>query len=317
MLVNFSDDNRQPWTTDFISTLWNGPARSVQDFYARSSFGQENLSADVFGWFTIAAPTTECGFWGTNSALADAVATASGVDLSQYTNRAYIVPFTSQCHFTGTGDNPGSRTWFNINPATCTPADCSQQFQPFPHEIGHNFGLAHAHSLICTSGGVHVVLSDTCTTNEYGDQFNAMGCCQPSLLSNVDRLKLGYIPAPQMVTITASGTYTITGAYSAASSVFRVADGTGQFLYFENRAQQSAYDPGSEGGVWPNGNLLIRRAPDLPGIIGASLLDGSPADNDSIPNAKGMPVGSSFSFGALTVTNVSWDGTNNVVQVTL
>jgi len=304
MLVNFSDDSRQPWTTQFVSTLWNGPARSVQDFYARSSFGRENITADVFGWFTIAVPTTDCGFWGTNSALVDAV---SGVDLSQYTNRAYIVPSTPQCRFTGTGDNPGNRTWFSIDPAICTPVDCSQQFQPFPHEIGHNFGLAHAHSQTCTSGGVHVVLSDTCTTNEYGDQFSVMGCCQPSLLSNVDRLKLGYIPASQVVTITTSGQYAITGAYNAASLVYRVADGAGQYLYFENRAQQSAYDPGSEGGVWQDGNLLIRR--------GASLLDGSPADNDVIPNAKNLPIGASFTYGALTVTNKAWDGTNNVVQV--
>jgi hypothetical protein len=39
------------------------------------------------------------------------------------------------------------------------------------HEMGHNFGLYHAHSLICPG----VTLGTNCSTGEYGDPFEIMG----------------------------------------------------------------------------------------------------------------------------------------------
>src|SRR6185436_587839 len=43
------------------------------------------------------------------------------------------------------------------------------------HELGHRFGLGHAGALECQdANGAPVPLSDTCTSQEYGDQFSVM-----------------------------------------------------------------------------------------------------------------------------------------------
>jgi len=319
--VNFFDDVRQPWSTAFIQDVFSGPPPSVDNFYARSSGGQYSLHSDVFGWFTTSVAIGTCNI-GVLADQADALATASGVDLTLYQHKVYIFPSNTACHFAGTANWPGQRSWQNLSPASCTTANrCNQDFHSLVHEIGHNLGLDHAASYICTNAGVHVVLSDTCTQNEYGDQFDIMGCCQPSLFSNVHRLQLGWIPASQLVTVTTTQTLTITPTLNADAMVYRIPDGTGQYLYLENRAFQTAYDPGAEGGIWPNGNLLIRRFGEitsgLPFVGFTQLLDGSPADNDAIPNAKGLPIGASFTLPdiAITITNAAWNGINNTVQV--
>jgi hypothetical protein len=172
--------------------------------------------------------------------------------------------------------------------------------------------------MICTdSSGAHVVLSNTCTTNEYGDQFDVMGCCTPSLFSNINRINLGSIPYTQISTITQSGSYAITPAGDPTSLVYGVPDGSGNYIYFENRA---AAEPPTWPNSWSTGNLLVRWGQKLvPGSTFpfTNLLDCSPADNDTIPNAKGCPVGSSFTLpNGATVTNQSFDGTNNIVSVT-
>ena len=38
------------------------------------------------------------------------------------------------------------------------------------HEQGHNYGLSHSHSYLCTQ-----VITGTCTWSDYGDDFDAMG----------------------------------------------------------------------------------------------------------------------------------------------
>jgi len=317
MLVNFAGDNRQPWTTSFIDSLYDGPPRSVADFYSQASWGAWTVTADVFGWFQTSAPSTGCNMTQI-SQDGDAAATASGVNLNLYSNRVYLFPTNPNCSFAGSAELNGTRVWINLSPATCTVAnDCNQDFHEFVHEYGHNLGLNHAASYICTNGsGGHVVLSNLCTQNEYGDQFDVMGCCQPSLFSNVHRLQLGWIPPNQVVTVTTSQTLTVTGAYVQSSPIYRIPDGTGSYLYLENRAVTTIYDVGG-GTPWANGNLLVRRAPDV--ISGfTQLLDGSPADNDAIPNAKNLPIGASFTTpGGITITNLGYDGTNNTVGVSV
>lgn len=322
ILVNFQDNPVQPWTIGYISNLYFGPQTpNVASFYAQASFGKVIWTGDVLGWYTIPYDQSAPCSLDTIRNDSEAAATAAGHDLSQYTNEQFLFPFNVNCHFSGTANWPGRDSWINLSPANCpqgSPTLNCQDWHTLPHELGHNLGLDHAHSLICTDmTGSHVVFSSTCTGDELGDQFDVMGCCTPSLFSNVDRLSLGWIPLSQLVTITQSGSYMIPPLEDPASLVYRVADGTGSYLYFENRAAaQQPFWPSD----WLNGNLLIRRAPDIgvgPTFPFSQLLDGSPADNDTIPNAKGMPVGSSFTLpDGTTITNLSFDGTANTIQVT-
>lgn len=316
LLVNFSDDQQQPWTTGLVSTLYNGPAPSVADFWAQSSFGQLSVSADVFGWYVIAATASQCAsdrF--TIADQANAAATAAGVNLANYTNFAYVFPQNNACNFAGTGDFSGSRVW--LDPVCSDLPSCQTYFlKPANHEFGHNLGLDHAQSLICTDAtGAHVVLSDTCTVNEYGDPFSVMATAR-GLLPNIQRLQMGWIPPSQVVTVTSSQTLTVTPANSQSSIVYRIPIGT-QFLYLENRPGIDAYQNA------PTPNLVIRRAPDYttPGVCTTNpcftktqLLDGTPTD--MTPNNDNLPVGASFSYGGVTIMHLAFDGTNDTVQVT-
>jgi len=315
MLVHFAGDTAEPWTPAFIDSLFDGPAPSTADFYAQSSWGQLTVTSDTFGWFNTTA--TGCQIT-TMENQADAAATASGVDLSTYTHRAYVFHNTA-CSFTGNAGINWNTARYNLNPSTCSMTSCPPGARnQFFHELGHNLGLNHAASYICTEGGVHVVYSATCTTNQYGDQFDSMGCCATRMMSNLNRLRLGWIPMSQVVTVDTTSTLTVTGAYNQNSLVYRVPLGDGTYLYLENRRQSVPIYDLTSSSSWPNGNLLIRRFGPLNDPYPfTQLLDGSPGDNDSIPNAKALPIGAGFTANGVTITNQAFDGTNNTVGVTI
>ena len=307
LLINFSDDIRQPWTPAFIDTQLDGPAPSVHDFYDRSSFGQLQVSADVYGWFVVVATVAPCQLNAFRD-QADAAATASGVDLSLYTNKMYVYPNNSapgNCR--SGGEMPGTRSWVSLG--SCTPTNCVER-RSFTHEFGHNLGMDHAGFLNCNG----VVLASTgCTFGQYGDTYDVMGCCPGALLSNVHRLQMGWIPPNQVTTITASQTVTVTPTNVASSLVYRVPYGT-NYVYIENRAERTIYENGP--GTWTGGMLLFRVYPDYAVRAQVQLLDGSPA-TDHI-TWMGLPVGQSFTIpGGATITNQAFDGLSNTVQIEL
>ena len=327
MLVNWADDVRQPWTPDFFRDVYSGPPPSVDDWWTQASDGAFTMTTTVVGWWTIPGTTASTCSIGTLSANADAFALTQGVDVNAYDHIVYLFPQDAACHFAGTANWPGKHSWQNLEVPGCTVANrCGQDFHTFVHEVGHNLGLDHAASYICTdpADGPHVVLSNTCTQSELGDQFDIMGCCQTALFSNIHRLQLGW-PVGPVTDVTQTTTLAIGATRGSGTPVFRVPDGTGQYLYLENRAMTgSMYDIGGATGFSANGNLLIRRFGEIaigpqgnfPGFT--QLLDGSPADNDAIPNAKGLPIGASFTLpdAPITITNQAWSNGSNTVQVT-
>lgn len=329
LLVNFQNDQRQPWTTSYISHEYNCcdtvNGQGVADFINKASFGQTTLTADVFGWYVTAVPSTNCAL---NSLAADAnaQATAQGVNLGSYTNIAYVFPYTDACPVAGTSDGIGGhQSWINLDPQFCPDyRGACQEWHLFAHELGHNLGLWHASRLVCTDpAGQPVSLSNTCKLQEYQDGWDVMGCCGSAMPSNYERAALGWLPTSQQQTIIQTGLYRIPPANQAASPLYRIADGTGDYLYLENRAFQYLnyeYD-----GTTPNpitgGNLLIRRAvpfpcptPCIPAPPGGNteLLQGQPATG-----GDAFPVGSTLTLpnAPVTITNQAWDGTNNTVCV--
>jgi len=191
---------------------------------------------------------------------------------------------------------PGTHTWISLS-TNCNEATgiCSERFLPI-HEFGHNLGLNHAGN----------------AAGQYTDGFDAMGCCNTAMTSNIHRAFLGWIPPAQVVTVTAPTTLTVTRAMDPTSSVYRVADGT-DYYYLENRGERTVWENGA-GEAWPGGMLLIRVAPDytIPAIT--TLLDLNP---NTSPTWVGLPVGSSYTTpNGVTITNQAFDGVNNTVAVT-
>lgn len=326
MLVNWADDVRQPWTPEFFRDVWSGAPPSVDDWWNQASGGTVTMATTVVGWWVLPNTTVTTCSISALSVAADAFAVAQGIDPNAYDHRVYLWPLASACHFAGTADWPGKRSWQNLEVPNCTVANrCGQDFHSFVHEMGHNFGLDHAGSWICTDpvDGPHVVLSNTCTQQDYGDPFDIMGCCETSVFSNIHRLQLGWQVGP-LVDVTQTTTLNIGTTRGTSTPVYRVPDGTGQYLYLENRgAGGTIYDLGGST-PWANGNLLVRRyGPIALGPNGnfagvTQLLDGSPGDNNTIPNAKSLPIGASFTLpnAPVTIANQSWAGGANTVLVT-
>lgn len=198
MLVNFSDKTTQPYTIPTAQSVMI----TTNNFDLENSFVQTSLvsvvdagqSADVRGWYTIPLSSTVCN----NSTLASQAkqaATAAGVDLSSYTRYVYAFP-NNACTWWGlgtVGGNP-SQAWVNG----------TFSLRVVGHEMGHNFGLYHSHSLACASG--------TCTTSEYGDGYDIMGGSS-NHFNAFQKSRLGWLNyniSPPITLISSNGTYAIT-----------------------------------------------------------------------------------------------------------
>jgi len=296
MLVNFADDNRQPWTASFIDSLYDGTGKSVAEFWDDASWGGLSVSSDVFGWYTLSVTMAQCpSSQNAITSQADAAATAAGVNLSLYTNRVYLWPANSVSGCRSGGQMPGTLAWISL-PTTCNQATgiCGARAN-LMHEFGHNLGLDHAGN----------------PAGELGDTFSVMGCCSTPLISNIHRAYLGYIPPSQVTTVTADTTVTVTPANSAVSTVYRVPIGDGEYVYLENRAERTIWENGP--GVWPGGKLLLRTAPDYTVRAKTILLDVDPSTAN--PQSVGLPIGASHTIGDVTITNLAFDGVNNTVQI--
>lgn len=199
LLVNFQDLATQPYAPSDVS---NAFFSSANNFFVENSYGQTSLSGDVVGWYTLPLSVTTCDIYQIATAAQNA-ATAAGVNLSSYTRYVYFFSQNNACGFSGAsnvGGNP-SQSWIN---STLAPYVIN-------HELGHAFGLWHAHLFNCGTSAT-ICLSPTIV--EYGDPMDVMGIAQTASAHynayEKERLGwLGYGSSPTIQTVTASGTYTI------------------------------------------------------------------------------------------------------------
>jgi chitodextrinase len=267
ILVNFSNNASQPFSRAFASGILFTNPNSVRAYYAEQSHGAVILAGTAFDWVRI--PSSNVTFqpkvW---EGAAKAAIEARGVDLSTYTNFMYVFPQTSACPWRGMGYLPGPTTWINGAPSLRTSA----------HELGHNFGVHHASSLRCTSNGVRVALSATCTVSEYGDPFSIMGASPNRHSTNIGLVQMGYIGATSTRTIVASGTYTLTQASAGGGvRIFGIPRGDGSWIYLAYRRPYGTYfdnfsssDPGVKG-------VIIRLGGSWTTITQSKLIDTVPS----------------------------------------
>ena len=127
LMVNFSNDTTQPYTT----TTASGVMGQVAQFWSDSSTGQLQITSDVHGWYTIADDNTGCD---TNTWVnqARAAAIADGVALGQYTHTVYGFS-SAQCPWRGAAG--GSLAGGTVYLAA------GFQLERVNHEFGHALGL--------------------------------------------------------------------------------------------------------------------------------------------------------------------------------
>ena len=203
ILVNFQDNAVQPVTPATANTL---VLTTTSNHYKESSFGQTWFSGQTFGWYTIPVSKTNCDYY-LIAAEADKAATARGVNLSAFNRKVYMFPTVSSCGWAGMGNVGGSNTKAWIN----------GQFnlKTVGHELGHNYGLRHAHGLNCDVSA----LGNTCTSLPYGDAADLMGNQRTGHFSPFAKEQLGWLNdgvSPPIHTAGSSGRYSIQ-PYSSSS----------------------------------------------------------------------------------------------------
>jgi hypothetical protein len=280
IMFNFADDRRRPYTADEARRIVFTGDDSVNAFLSESSFGRVGLVGDVFGWHTIDESSAGCRF----ERWAEAAREAALEDDDAYQHYVFVFPHVRSCGWAGMAELPGTSTWINGELTV----------RVVGHELGHNLGAYHASALRCVAHGRPVALSDSCTHDEYGDPFDIMGAGARHT-SNWNKAKLGWLPASNLATATASGTFTLTAqeALTADVQLLRIPWGkTGLFYYLELRQPfGSFFDNFGAADPAVNG-ISLRLAPDYRSADRSSLIDTNP----DTPGFEDAPLGTGRTF---------------------
>ena len=301
ILVNFYDKATQPYSVASAQSVMT----TTSNFDMENSYAQTFLTgivnpsgtADVYGWFTINQSYTVCNS-STTATLAEQAVTAAGVNLSQYSRRVYAFP-QNACTWWGlgtVGGNP-SKAWING----------SLQLRVVGHEMGHNLGLYHSHSMSCASG--------SCTTSDYGDSWDIMGGSAYHYNAfQKERLGwLNYNVSPPISTVQSDGVYWVSPYESnnsdpKALKILKSIDslGRGTYYYVEYRAGLG-FDAGASAVVLHSGTESSGNTSYL------WDLDQVTTTSDWVLN-----VGQSYSdpTAGLTIALLSMDSTGANVSVT-
>jgi hypothetical protein len=277
ILVNFSDaPSSQPYSIAQATSVM--ATTSSYDYEA--SYQQTSLTTTVAGWYTIAEASTACNY-GNIATQAKQKASAAGYALSNYNRYVYVFP-ANACSWWGLGSVGGnpSQSWINTR--------WGLSLKVVGHEMGHNFGLYHSHSMDC---GTAVIAPSGCTTSEYGDVFDLMGNVSAGHYNAYHKERLGWLNAgvsPPLTTVPAgaSATYTISPLENVRDSLSRAlkiprgtaCTGTNEFFYVETRRNVA-------------GGIVVHKVTD--GSVDSSyLLDMTPATTSWSDAA--LPAGQTF-----------------------
>jgi hypothetical protein len=304
ILVNFRNNATQPYDATFAANLFN----TTSNFFLENSYQQAYLNTTIKGWYTIdmdapyvvtnadGSKTYNCDY-SSISSKADAAATGAGVSLSNYKRKVYAFPQANGCTWWGLGSVGGnpSRAWING----------SLQLRVAAHEMGHNLGLWHSHSLDCGAA----VIGGTCTSSDYGDVLDVMGSSSYHFNAfQKERLGwLNYGSSPPITSAVSNGSYPIypletLGNNSKAVKILKSTNtSTGKSVYYYAECRQAI---GFDAGLSTNANV----------VNGLVIHTGDEASGDSSYLLDMTPATSSWSDPAL-VTGLSF--TDPVSGVTL
>ncbi len=193
ILVNFRDAPTQPFTVAYAQNVM---LNTTSSFDYEVSYQQATLTGDVAGWFTIGETSAGCNYSNISSQAQQAAA-AAGFALGNYARFVYVFP-ANGCGWWGLGTVGGmpSHAWVH--------ARYGFSLTVVGHEMGHNLGLYHSHSLDC---GDATVAAAGCVASEYGDVFDIMGSTNVAPHYNAfQKERLGWLNAgvsPPLTTVAA------------------------------------------------------------------------------------------------------------------
>lgn len=325
MLVNFEDKAEEPYTLEEARDM---VFNQVNGFYQENSFGQTWLSGDVVGWYTLPLSSSVCD--GTIDEHAEQAAAENGVDISAYDRFIYVFP-KNACGFSGSGtlSRSPSQTWINESLTLMTTA----------HELGHNFGLRHAHSLLCQdkvtiTGGTGATGSapwSNCESRTYGDGLDVMGWSPSGHFSAMQKRWLGWLDESQVLTVEQSGDYQI-DPYAAqdqgikALKVLKAVDEQGRkswyYIEYRHPTGYDGYLTTSENPMFienTTSGLTVRAVYEGAGMEGSFLLDMTPETTHQVPLDPLLTPGRVFDDpdGLLSITPQWLDERGATVHIEL
>lgn len=225
LLVNFQNNQSQPYTIDYINNLIfnTSNSSSVTNYFREVSSGQTWVTGDTHGWFTLNV-SNPCSYTQVASSAKTAAQNA-GINLSAYKRYMYVFP-SSGCSFSGLGVLGGNETWINGTISRQNTA----------HELGHNLGLYHSKGMTCSPA----VLGSSCSYFEYGHIIDSLGGGNGHFHSfQKERLGwLNYGNSAPIVTVTQSGNYSIapyssnTNSQPKALKILKSVDSMGKKTWY-------------------------------------------------------------------------------------
>lgn len=226
--INFKDNNTRPLSKSAVASVME----EANTYYQEVSYGKAFLTSTVIGYFTIAASSATCDYQ-LFTEQAKAAALNAGYNVNNYDRILIAFPEVQQCGWGGVGTIGGapSYAWFNGGFALSTVV----------HELGHNLGLFHAHSLNCGS----TVLGENCSIDEYGSPVDTMGIARVGHFNAYHKERLGWLGS-SLLKVESSGNYSIapyefTSTQPLALKVFKnmnPATGEKTWYYVEYRQPQ-------------------------------------------------------------------------------
>ena len=196
LLVRYKDDPIEPPLT--VEEARNLVFGEVHEFFLENSFSQTWLEGDVFGWFKVPISSSEQCVENDAARAADEMAINAGVNLDAYRRIIYIYS-SNTCSSPGFGTVGGNPSRAYI---------MSHNSRVIAHELGHNFGLRHSHSLDCGD----VTLASDCAVKNYGDSMCTMGGTSDAFHYNaLQKERLGWLDPNDSTILMADGdgVYTI------------------------------------------------------------------------------------------------------------
>lgn len=304
ILLNFTNDSSFTATTvTNAQNLFFGTGSSVARLYAEASYGLATMTGDVaLVTATVAKPTT-CDT-GVVQTQANARATDAGYALGSYNFLVWVFP-TLSCGWNGLGYVGGSGAWIN--------GSGSMGLLVAAHELGHNFGVLHAHSYDC---GTLPIAPSGCTRSEYGDRFDVMGNSRAGHFNAQFKDTFGWLPAGSVKNHGGgSATYTLGALEATGQATYAVriptTGTTPARTYWVEWRNRTGFDAGEPATIVNGG--LIRLAPSSVG--GTDLLDMTPATSTFDDAELDAPLVFNDPEVNLRITTLSKTASSITIQV--